>query len=441
MKKKMVKTIALAGVLSLAAISPVLAGSTDEDVATLKRQVKLLIEQNQQLMKRVSELEKIKQSKDVAVIPNDSRERQASKILRHKETEKGKGVISAELPVISDEALERQVSKILRHKEKEKGQDADRAHMINKYIDFRTLIEVEASTGEDFEGVHESKFELATVELGFIGRVTDWASAHLTILYEEGGDDKVLIDDAHIIVGNTEKFPLYVNAGRQYVPFGHFTTNMISDPLTLEIAETQETALRLGFKARGAYGSVFAFNGDTNEGGGDSRIEQFGASAGYAFTRQDFSIDVGMSYINSMGDSDGLSEILKEDNLLEADYVGGFGAYAITAIGPISLIGEYITALDDFGNLRDRQPMAFNIETGYSFPIYDRESTVAIAYQGTNDMIGHLPESRILASFGIGIFEGTTLALEYTHDKDYSTNKGGSDNTADSFLARLAYEF
>lgn len=85
--------------------------------------------------------------------------------------------------------------------------------------------------------------------------------------------------------------------------------------------------------------------------------------------------------------------------------------------------------------------MAFNIETGYSFHIYDRESTVAIAYQGTSDMVGHLPGSRILASFGIGIFEGTTLAVEYTHDNDYDTDKGGTDNSADSFLAQLAYEF
>jgi hypothetical protein len=409
MQKKLVKAIALAGVISLAGISPAFAGGTVDDVETLKRQMQLLIEQNQQLMKRVSELEKTKQSADV--------------------------------PVISDEALEKQVSKILRHKEKEKAQSEDFGHMINKYIDFSALIEVEGSTSENFEGVNESNFELATVELGFVGKVTDWASAHLTILYEEGGDDKVLIDDAHIVIGNTEKFPLYLNAGRQYVPFGNFTSNMISDPLTLEIAETRETALQIGFAASGAYGSVFAFNGDTNEGGDDSRIEQFGANIGYAFKQKGFSIDVGVSYMNSMGDSDGLSEILKEDDLLKSDYVGGFGTYAIAAVGPVSLIGEYITALDDFGDEDDSRPMAFNIEAGYTFNISGMESTVAVAYQGTDDMIGHLPESRILASFGIGIFKGTTLAFEYAHDEDYDTADGGTDESADTFTAQLAYEF
>ncbi len=408
MKRKMVKTIALAGVLSLAAISPTLAGSTGDDIENLKAQMKQIIRENSQLKSMVSQLEEVT-SQDRSVIP--------------------------------EEVLEKQVSKILRHKEKDTLEDENFGHMINKYIDFSALIEVEASAGEDFEGVNESNFELATVELGFVGKVTDWASAHLTILYEEGGDDEVLIDDAHILIGNTGKFPLYLNAGRQYVPFGNFETNMISDPLTLEIAETQETALQVGFETSGAYGSVFAFNGETNEGGGDSQIEQFGANLGYTYEQEGFSVDVGVSYMNSMGDSDELSGILEKEELLEADYVDGLGGYAIAHIGPVSLIGEYITALDDFGDQDDAQPMAFNVEAGYTFDISGMESTFAVAYQGTDDMAGNLPESRILGSFGIGIFEGTTLAFEYAHDEDYDLGEGGTDESADAFTAQLAYEF
>jgi hypothetical protein len=69
------------------------------------------------------------------------------------------------------------------------------------------------------------------------------------------------------------------------------------------------------------------------------------------------------------------------------------------------------------------------------------ESTIALAYQGTDDMAGNLPESRILASFGIGIFDGTNLAFEYAHDEDYDLSDGGTDESADIFTAQLAYEF
>ena len=409
MKKETRKTLLLAGLFAFGAATPVFAGQTPDDIKSLKILVQKLMQQNQQLNERVSQLEK--------QLPVQN------------------------TPPVKDEVIEQQVAKILRHKEEERMRDEDFGHMINRYVDFSGLIEVEGSAGQDFEGVNESRFTLSTVELGFVGKMSDWASAHLTLLYEEDGDDKVVVDDAHIILGNTDKFPLYLNAGRQYVPFGNFTTNMISDPLTQEIAETQETALKIGFKAAGAYGSVFAFNGDTNEGGGESQIEQFGADIGYALERDFFSLDIGISYMNSIGDSDGLSDILKEKDLLTADYVGGIGAYAVTHIGPVSLIGEYITALDDIGEETNFQPMAFTIETGYAFHIRGLESTVAIGYQGTDDMAGYLPKSRFLCSCAVGIFPGTTFAVEWAHDKDYDKTDGGTDESADTFTGQLACEF
>ncbi|HHB75333.1 MAG TPA: LbtU family siderophore porin [Desulfobulbus sp.] len=404
MKKKMY-IFGLAGMLSLVGITPAFAGSSVPEIETLKQQMQQIIQENQNLRSRVSQLEEERQKVGEATI--------------------------------SDKVLEDKIHKVY----EQRMEDEDFAHKINKYVEFSGLIEVEASAADDFEGADSSGFELATVELGFDAQVTDWAKGHVLVLYEEGGDDDVVIDEGYITLGNTEKFPLYLNAGRLYVPFGNFETNMISDPLTLEIAETQETALQVGFEAAGAYGSVFAFNGDTNEGGGDSQIEQFGANIGYTLEQEGFSVDVGMSYMNSIGDSDGLSGILEEEDMLEVDYVGGIGAYVIAHIGPVELIGEYITALDDFDDADDSQPMAFNAEAGYTFDIKGMESTVAVAYQGTDDMAGNLPESRILASFGIGIFEGTTLAFEYAHDEDYDEADGGTDESADTFTAQLAYEF
>ena len=39
------------------------------------------------------------------------------------------------------------------------------------------------------------------------------------------------------------------------------------------------------------------------------------------------------------------------------------------------------------------------------------------------------------------IFEGTTLALEYYLDKDYSLDDGGTDEEGYGFTTRLAYQF
>jgi len=406
MKKKMHTAIVLAGLIGMSGVTPVLAGGAGTEVEMLKEQIKLLIEQNRQLSSRVSQLEEM--------------------------------VGEKHLGAVSEQALEEKIHQLYEKEQKKEGEDL--TAMINDHVSFSGLIEVEGSAGEDFEGVNESKFELATVELGFDARANKWASGHVLVLYEEGGDDKVLIDEAYITLGNTEEFPLYLTAGRMYVPFGKFETNMISDPLTLEIAETQETALQVGFAAQGAYGSIFAFNGDTNEGGGDSQIEQFGANLGYLLEQDTFSLDFGVSYMNSMGDSDGLSEMLEEENLLDADYVDGLGVYAIATIGPVSLIGEYITALDDFDG-SDSQPMAFNFEAGYSFVLAGKESTFGVAYQGTDDLADFLPESRILTTMSVTVFPATTLSIEYAHDEDYDENEGGTGESADRVTGQLAYEF
>ncbi len=408
MKKSFFAPCLLIGCAGVFSLSPVFAAETQESMASLRQQIQFLMQQNKELTARVSQLE-------------------------HDKTK--------ESSPASDDVLEEKVTQILRHKEKEQLEGEGVGHMINSYVDFNGLIEVAGSSGKNFADESESRFELATVELGFVGKMTDWATAHLTFLYEEGGDDKVLVDDAHIFIGNLDTFPVYINVGRQYVPFGNFTSNMISDPLTLEIAETRETALQLGFAANGVYGSVFAFNGDTNEAGGDNRIEQYGANLGYTLEQDNFALDVGVSYMNSMGDSDGLSSLLKEQNLLESDYVDGFGAYAVSSLGPVKLIGEYITALDTFEDAAQSKPMAFNLEAAYAFSLGRIESTIALAYQGTDDMAGILPESRILGSLALGIFNSTTLAFEYAHDEDFDKADGGTNESADSFTGQLSYQF
>ncbi len=408
MKKSFFAPCLLIGFAGVFSITPVFAAENKDGMASLKQQIQFLIQQNKELTARVSQLEHDKK---------------------------------VELSPASDDVLEEKVTKILRHKEKGQLENEDFGHMINQYVDFNGLIEVAGSSSNNFADESESRFELATVELGFVGKMTDWATAHLTFLYEEGGDDKVLVDDAHILIGNMDTFPVYINAGRQYLPFGNFTSNMISDPLTLEIAETRETALQLGFAAKGIYGSVFAFNGDTNEAGGDSRIEQYGANLGYTFEQDSFALDVGVSYLNSMGDSDGLSNILKDQNLLESDYVDGFGAYAVSSLGPVRLIGEYISALDTFEDAAHSKPMAFNLEAAYAFSLGKIESTIALAYQGTEDLAGTLPESRILGTLALGIFNSTTLAFEYAHDEDFDEADGGTNESADSFTGQLSYQF
>ncbi|MEN8135498.1 MAG: LbtU family siderophore porin [Thermodesulfobacteriota bacterium] len=298
------------------------------------------------------------------------------------------------------------------------------------------VVEVETGVYDD-DIVTESDIAVATVELGIDAEVSDFSSAHVLFLSEDGGAMEV--DEAAVTIGNTEKNPLYMTAGKMYVPFGNFESQMVSDPLTLDLGETGEDALLLGVEVAGFYASVYSFNGDADDGG-DDRIEHYGTNAGYAFESDAVSIDVGGAWISSIQDSDGLTDALGlvpgAQNVLE--YVGGYGAHLIAGLGPVTLIGEYVGVDDDLiGAGTDSQVSAYNVEAGVVFPLGSREGSIAVGYQATDEAGGAFVEERIVAALAVEILDGTALALEYLHEEDYD----GFGTDWDIYTLQLAAEF
>ncbi len=322
---------------------------------------------------------------------------------------------------------------------------------INDDVELSVLAEVEGSSADNFAGEDTSDIALATVEIGLDATVSEWSSAHILLLYEEGEEnDHLAVDEGTITIGNLEKLPLYITAGKMYVPFGNFESNMVSDPLTLEIGETGDSAIQIGFEAGGFYGSIYGFNGDVNEADehGDY-IDNFGANAGFTMENDTLAMDIGLGYINNIGDTDGLGDFLDGAVASEIDdYVDGISAHAIMAVGPFTMVAEYLAALDDFefGEMdfdgSGAEPKAYNIEVAFSTELIARETTFAMGYQATDEALAlELPESRIIGTASMEILPYTALAVEYFHDKDYSKSDGGTGNDADTLTIQLALEF
>ncbi|MFP4453368.1 MAG: LbtU family siderophore porin [Desulfobacterales bacterium] len=288
-----------------------------------------------------------------------------------------------------------------------------------------------------------SDVALATMELGVDAAVNDYVSGHFLLLWEEGntGNNGVDMDEGFITLTGGANWPAYVNVGKMYVPFGNFETHMISDPLTLELGETRESAIQAGLEMNGFYGSVYLFNGDVDEFDKDSHIDNYGANAGFVMESEKFSLDIGASYINNITDADSWEG--DSDDKID-DYVGGLGAHAIMNTGPFVFIAEYITALDETELVDNRngsaldtmeEISAWNAEFGYSFALAGKPATAAVAYQGSDDGGDFLPETRFLGSIGVEVYDATTLALEYFHDESENNDE------KDVITAQLAFEF
>lgn len=357
-----------------------------------------------------------------------------------------------DLPAFAEELSNYELTQRLKNLEKQAGISG----ISNRWMDrlsFSGLLEADAGYEsmdyndpalEDEDG---SDAVLATMEFGVDGVINDYISGHALFLWEEDDTEPIDLDEGFITLTGGESCPAYLAVGKMYVPFGNFASNMVSDPLTLELGETRESAVQVGIEMNGFYGSVYLFNGDMDEAGEDSHLDNFGASAGFAMENDDFSLDTGVSYINNILDSDGLgdyaAELMAESGTELDEDTAGLGVHAIVTTGPVLFIGEYITALDEPEFVSDtagagftgEEIAAWNAEIGYFFEIAGKPANAGLAYQGTGKAGDFLPETRMMGTIGCEIFEATNLALEYFHD-EYE-----NDDEADVITAQLAIEF
>jgi hypothetical protein len=317
-------------------------------------------------------------------------------------------------------------------------------------------VEVEANHSEDYSGTKSNDLTLATVELSFEAQLNDWVETSFALLYEDD-PGQINVDGAIITFGNSEKSPFYVTTGLMAAPFGSYETQLLSDPMTKSVGESGgEVLVLLGVENNGFSGSVYAFNGDTNETGQQDTISHGGISVSYSLETEDLSLTVGAGLINSIADSGGITDALANNGSLQ-DTISGYTVNGIVAAKGFTVIGEYVSASNTFQNSelawngRGAKPSAWLLEVGYTFEVAQREATVAANIQGTSQAVAlGLPKSRFAVGSSIAMDKNTSVAFEWTHDKDYSTSDTGAGNTvgstatdksADSATMKLAVEF
>ncbi len=337
--------------------------------------------------------------------------------------------------------------------EKTKPEEPDLAHWFNR-ISVSGLLEATAgyeksepaAAGESRD--ESSDIALSTFELGLDADFTDHVGGHVLAVWEEDDTEPIDLDEGYISLTGTDPFPVYLHAGKQYIPFGTPETYFISDPLPLALGETRESAVLAGYH-KGMY-NVFCggFKGDVHKNGKNDHINSFFAGADFSFPENDdrnWHLTAGVSYLSNIADSDGLSEINDMDGDGNpdgvSDYVGGISAYLyVDLMHSIYCTAEYGCALDDFNagelNIGDgskkRRPGAWNFEIAYVMP---SDIGFGVKYEGTNDCNDFLPESRYGGIVFCSPLEKTYLGLEYLYQEYDNQDK------SQVVTAQLAFEF
>jgi len=118
-----------------------------------------------------------------------------------------------------------------------------------KILTVSGAIEVNAAYTDTADKPAASNITVKTAQVNFDATVSDRVKGRIALLHEEGEEPIVNIDEAYIAVTRPEIMggALKITAGRAYLPFGAFTSAMVSDPVTKELGEIRKTALLTGW--------------------------------------------------------------------------------------------------------------------------------------------------------------------------------------------------
>jgi hypothetical protein len=124
---------------------------------------------------------------------------------------------------------------------------------------------VTAGWSKDFSGESDGEIALNTAELEFEVQANEWALGSIKVEHVgetnvafpttsgfQSGAERIDLDTAFVTIGNTQKFPPFLTAGRVILPFGISTGNpvtdvlSIEDPLTIEAFEMRRDAVGFG---------------------------------------------------------------------------------------------------------------------------------------------------------------------------------------------------
>ena len=365
---------------------------------------------------------------------------------------------------------------------------------VNASLDKRPILEIsgaiEAVAIQTFNSFTSNSgngdINLNTAELDFHAMASRWATAFMSLEFDSAPPEtgnrvvnsRLYLSRGFATIGDLDVFPVYFTAGQMYLPFGRYSSSMITSPLTLSLARINDRAALLGFYKNGFYASIYVYPGiDANAT--DTVFHSGGANLGYKFKPiSDLSVNIGAGAISDMTDSQGIGNtgatpsrfpgftnipnpFLPSNQYPFEHTVAGADVHTEISYGPWSFAAEFLSATREFAtedltfNGDGAAPKAAHFELSRDFLIVNQKCTAGLAYGHSWEAVGlNLPEQSFIGYLRTSFWKNTVEQIEFRHDQDYSTddsstaavnfgvfNNQGTGKGRDMLLAQLGVYF
>ena len=266
--------IALLGIAAVLQMVPAEAAN-DADVAALLQAVKKLEAENRELSRRLSALEADKAKRRPPVTHVEP----STSVAQQKIAPEAGAPSHAPPPpqaTASSRSLEQRVGELETAKTAQESavrtiiRDtlSKTGPKINEFVSLGGALEVTGGRNSDFTGQKTDSIQLSTAELDLDVKVNDWATGSMIIQYNTASSnvlfptapsfgissvDRFVLDRGLVTIGDVQRFPIFLKAGRDVLNFGTSTgvhrTDVLSieNPLTVEVFETRRNWVGIGF--------------------------------------------------------------------------------------------------------------------------------------------------------------------------------------------------
>jgi hypothetical protein len=338
-----------------------------------------------------------------------------------------------------------------------------------------------------FDGSRNTDLDLEQAEIDMFVEASRWISGFMSIAYDNGSPSydvsamnvgsgyndvswsNIYLKRGFITVGDLSKSPVYGSIGQMYMPFGKYSSWLVSSSLTKKLGKTSGRAIDLGYAKNDFVATAYAMHGDSKKVNQDSSastntddINAWGVNVEKKLDlAKNTKATVGAGYISNLADSEGILSTLEYASTLSAlegsastlsynvdQYVPAYDVYAKLELPSDWIISaEYIAAQKDiisaglsapFNDLGE--PKALHVEIDKLAYLGPLPLAIGLGYGKTKDFV-YFPEESYQLAVSTYLWKDTVQSLEYRHLKAYDGQESSAKFSENYITAMFSMYF